>query len=125
MCDLEAAARCAMDWVEDSYPLLDVPEEGRLALLISLALGGFYYEKAVEDNDQLRLTGDPSDIDAAVDIDMRASGFTLGCSGFLSFKHRYPDWRAKLCELIDRLEEIRPNEEDQTEESREATAQPS
>lgn len=110
MTELELAARRSIDWVKDVYPASDTPEEGHLALLVQLALPGFYYYQALEDNDQLRLTGDPQDLADAVAHDLAAMGVGIYANSFLSFKGRYPDWQSKLREIIDRLEALRSKE---------------
>ncbi len=112
MCELEIAARDAISWVPESHNVCDAREEDHLALLVQLALAGFYYDQALEDNDQLRLTGDPDDLIEAVDQDLSAAAEVnnegLSAKGFLSFKEHYPDWKPKLREIAGRLEELRP-----------------
>ncbi len=114
MTELELAARDAISWVAKSYDVCDTPEEGHLAFLVQLSLAGFYYEDALEANDQLRLTGDPEDVIAAVDQDLAVVGAAnnegLSARGYLQFKDHFPDWKAKLQEIIDRLNAIRPKE---------------
>jgi hypothetical protein len=114
MTELEIAARDAISWVRKSHNVCDAREEDHLALLVQLSLAGFYYDRALENNDQLRLTGDPEDIIAAVDQDLATIGALnnegLSARGFLQFKERYPDWKVKLQEIIDKLNAIRPKE---------------
>ena len=108
MTELEIAARDAISWVRESHCIGDERDEDHLALLVQLSLAGFYYEDALEANDMLRLTGNPDDLTEAVQIDLSNAGPGLSARGFLDFKRRYPDWKGKLQEIIDKLNAIRP-----------------
>ena len=107
MTELELAARDAVSWVRESHPVCDSRPEDDLALLVHLALGGFYYDQALTDNDMLRVTRDPNDLKNEVAADLAELG--VSASGFLEFSRRYPDWQAKLREIIDRLNKLRPS----------------
>jgi len=107
MCELELAARKSIDWVRESHSISDVRPEDHFALLVQIALAGFYYDQAVEDNDMLRITGDPCDLAEALQDDMNDAGEGLSTTGFLTFRKNYPNWQDKLREIIARLEELR------------------
>lgn len=110
MTDLEREAWDMLDRLPESFPSAPCPEEGHLALLLQLAMAGFYYDQAMEDNDQLRLTGDPADVRVAVQHDLSKRGPGLSVNGFLLFRDRFPDWQDKVREIIDRLNELVPTE---------------